>query len=67
MGEGATAVHGWGEVGMGRSSSYHTNTTGGHICGYHDGTLAGFELVQDPVTFILLFVTMDGCREKLSQ
>jgi hypothetical protein len=48
---------------MGRSSSYHTNTTGGHICGYHDGTLASFELVQDPVTFVLLFVAMDSCRE----
>lgn len=38
----------------------HTDTTGGHIGGYHDGALAGLELVEDPVTLVLLFVTMDS-------
>jgi hypothetical protein len=38
----------------------HTDTTGGHVCGYHDGTLAGLELVQHPVTLSLLFITMNA-------
>lgn len=41
----------------------HTNTTGCHVGGNHDGALARLEFVQDPVTFVLLFVAVDGkCR-----
>lgn len=39
----------------------HTNTTGSHISGHHDWALARLELVQDPVSFLLLFVTVDSC------
>lgn len=37
----------------------HTDTARSHIGRNHDGTLAGLEFVQDPVTFVLLFVTVD--------
>jgi hypothetical protein len=37
----------------------HTNTTGSHIGGNHDGTLSSLELVQDPITLILLLVAMN--------
>jgi len=39
----------------------HTNTTRCHIGSNHDGALAGFELVQNPITLVLLFVTMNSC------
>ncbi len=51
----------------GRSQIHHTNTTGSHIGGNHDRALASLELVQDPITFILLFVTMDSCRTTISR
>lgn len=41
---------------------HHTNTTGSHISGNHDGALSGLEFVQDPVTLILLLVTVDSCE-----
>ena len=41
---------------------YHTNTTRCHISSNHDRALASFEFVQDPIAFVLLFVTVDGCR-----
>lgn len=37
----------------------HTDTTGGHVGGYHDRTLSGLELIQNPVTLVLLLVTVD--------
>jgi len=40
----------------------HTNTTRCHIGSNHDGALAGLELVQNPITFVLLFVAMNGCN-----
>lgn len=39
----------------------HTNTTRCYISSNHDGTLASLELIQDPITLILLLVTVDGC------
>lgn len=40
----------------------HTDTTGSHVGGHHDGALSSLELVQDPVTLVLLLVTVDGQR-----
>lgn len=40
----------------------HTDTTGGHIGSHHHGALAGLELVEDPVTLVLLLVTVNGCK-----
>lgn len=37
-----------------------TNTTGSHIGGNHDGALALSELVENPVSLLLLLVTMNG-------
>lgn len=39
----------------------HTNTTRSYISSHHDGTLSCLEFVQDPVTLVLLFVTVDCC------
>lgn len=44
-----------------------TNTTGRHIGGYHDGALSGLELVKNPVTFILLLVSMNSCGKDVSK
>jgi hypothetical protein len=52
-----TSHHGGGEGG----SCYHTNATGSHVGGYHDGALAGLELVEHPITLVLLLVAVDGC------
>lgn len=38
----------------------HTDTTGSHVSGNHDGALARLEFVQDPVALVLLLVTVDG-------
>lgn len=46
--------------GEGRGISYHTNTTRSHISGNHDGALSVLELVEDPVTLVLLLVTVNG-------
>ena len=40
----------------------HTDTTRSHIGGNHDGTLAGLEFVEYPVTLVLLLVAVDSCR-----
>jgi hypothetical protein len=42
---------------------FHTDTTGSHISGHHDGALALLEFVQDPVTLVLLLVTVNSWRE----
>lgn len=44
-----------------------TNTTGRHISGYHDGALSGLELVKNPVTFVLLLVSMNSCGKNVSK
>ena len=49
------------EGGEAREFYHHTNATGGHVGGHHDGALAGLELLQDPVALALLLVTVDGC------
>lgn len=38
----------------------HTNTARCNVGSNHDGALASLELVQNPVTLVLLFVTVDG-------
>lgn len=48
------------EQGAGGQFCNHTNTTGGYISSHHDWTLSVLEFVQDPITFILLFVSVDG-------
>jgi hypothetical protein len=45
----------------------HTNTTGCHVSSNHDWALAGLELVQDPITFVLLFVTMDSFKTSVNE
>lgn len=52
----------WGREYWGRPrlQIHHTNTTGSHIGGNHDGAFSGLEFVQDPITFILLFVAVDS-------
>lgn len=40
----------------------HTDTTGSHVGGNHDGALAHLEFVEDPVTLVLLLVTVDRER-----
>jgi hypothetical protein len=41
----------------------HTDTTGSHISGHHDGALALLEFVENPITFLLLLVTVNSCNE----
>ena len=41
----------------------HTDTTGSHVGGHHDGTLALLEFVQNPVALVLLFITVNGWNE----
>jgi hypothetical protein len=43
-----------------KAQFYHTNTTRSHISSHHDGALARLEFVQDPISFLLLLVTVDG-------
>ena len=38
----------------------HTNTTRCHVGGNHDRALARLKFVQDPITLVLLLVTVDG-------
>jgi len=45
----------------------HTDTTGGDVSGNHDGALSGLELVEDPITLILLLVTVDSCEIHVSR
>lgn len=47
---------------MCRSNRNHTDTTRSHVRGNHDGALARLELVQDPITLVLLLVTVNGCK-----
>lgn len=39
---------------------YHTDTTACYVGSNHDGRLSGLELVQNPVTLVLLLVSMNG-------
>ena len=39
----------------------HTNTTGSHVGSHHDRALASLELVQHPVTLVLLLVAVNRC------
>ena len=45
--------------GGGTGVCYHTNATGSHIGGNHNGALSGLELVKNPVTLVLLLVAVD--------
>lgn len=45
---------------MERGIFNHTDTTRSHISGNHDGALALLEFVENPVTLLLLLVTVDG-------
>lgn len=47
--------------GEGRLGCNHTNTTGSHVSSNHNRAFSVLELLQDPVTFVLLFVTVDSC------
>ena len=48
-------------MGKGRGVLFrHTDTARSHISCNHDGTLASFEFVKDPVTLILLLVAVDS-------
>ena len=38
----------------------HTNTARGYVCSDHNRALAGLEFVQNPVTFVLLLVTVNS-------
>ena len=42
----------------------HTNTTRCHISSNHDWAVAGLELVEDPITFVLLLVAMNCCQRR---
>src|SRR5271155_4992425 len=57
---------GRGRVG-GRVVINHTNTTGCHVSSNHDWALAGLELVQNPITFVLLFVAMDSFKTSITR
>ena len=37
----------------------HTDTARRNVGGNHDGALSSLELIQDPITLVLLFVTVD--------
>jgi hypothetical protein len=39
---------------------YHTDTTACYVGSNHDGGLSGLELVQNPVTLVLLLVSVNG-------
>jgi len=43
----------------------HTDTTGGNVRGNHYWAFAGLELVQDPVTLVLLLITVNGWEKKM--
>lgn len=47
--------------GEGRGLSGHTDTTRSHIGGNHDGTLAGLEFVEYPISLVLLLVAVNSC------
>ncbi len=40
----------------------HTNTTGSHVGSHHDRALTSLELVEDPVTLVLLLVAVNRCE-----
>lgn len=40
----------------------HTNATRSHICSNHDWALASFELIENPITFVLLLVTVNSLK-----
>ena len=47
-------------LGRGGDGVILTDTTRSHVSGNHDGALVGLELVENPVTFVLLLVTVNG-------
>ena len=57
---------GRGGGGRGRVVINHTNTTGCHVSSNHDWALASLELVQNPITFVLLFVAMDSFKTSIT-
>ena len=48
-----------GANGRGNVLVKHTNATGSHISGHHNGTLSSLELVKNPISFVLLLVAMN--------
>lgn len=44
----------------GRGEFNHTDTTRSHVSGNHDGALALLEFVENPITLLLLLVTVNG-------
>ena len=50
-----------GKTGRGVLGCNHTNTTGSHVSSNHNRAFSVLEFLQDPVTFVLLFVTVDSC------
>lgn len=46
--------------GKGKKRCNHTDTTRSHVGGNHDGALAHFEFVENPITLVLLLVSVDG-------
>src|ERR1700761_5720063 len=50
-----------GEEGGGELFSVHTDTTGRNVRSNHDRALAGLEFVENPITLVLLLVTMNSC------
>lgn len=40
----------------------HTDTTRSDVSRNHDGALSGLELVEHPVTLVLLLVTVNSCN-----
>ena len=46
--------------GCAKVANNHTNTAGSHISSNHDRALACFELIQDPIAFVLLFIAVNS-------
>lgn len=46
----------------GKTMCNHTDTTRSYVSSNHDWALASLELVEDPVTLVLLLVSVDGCE-----
>ncbi len=51
---------GKGKGKRGKAQFYHTDTTGSYVGSHHDWALARLEFVQDPISFLLLLVTVNG-------
>lgn len=57
---------GKGRKGECRFAVNHTNTTRSYISSNHDGALPRLEFIQNPITLILLLISMD-CYEDVSR